>query len=404
VKVVDAPGGKTDDELLDAPPPAGVSILDSKADMDTVPISWDLSRDGKMLLGLVQYPQINITAVARWHLNAAGADKPRPIAKTTLSLIAYLASGPSGDEALVASLRDYKKGLLADDIWRTAGVDPGMPSGNAMPQVKYLDQVKLPGSMPPTALERIPAFYSWDGKLVVLPVEECGVVVADPTAGTARFAPFPATPGWRPTHMSVGVLPDQNGKRLVYAGLDSFDTGQESSQVQVLDLDSLQWIQQQDFDWVVYQMACDDVEHKPWVLLGTRTKKAVSEPARVPRLALFHPGQQGVQELPLYGDVVWSNSHDFRVDPHGQYVVYMDRRRKGLVRLEPATGKLDLDPRWYTRKAQLLMDEHASTVLLVQDNTVMQADWSKHEEVPGYASDASSASGGAPPPANPAGQ
>jgi hypothetical protein len=218
-----------------------------------------------------------------------------------------------------------------------------------------------------------------------MPVRLAGVIVADIASGKAKYVPYPAVAGPPPTYDQMGVLPDQNGKHLVYLSLGSIETGRDACQVQLLDLDTLEWEQQPPLDWLVYQIGGDDLQHTPWVLLGSRAKESTAEPGRSARLALFHPDTKIVEQLPMFGDVIWNQLGDFKLDPHGKYLVYIDGRRKGIVRYELATGKLDIDPRWYSHEGKLLVDADASTVLLIKDNTVMRAEWKLHEDLSGHA-------------------
>ena len=72
------------------------------------------------------------------------------------------------------------------------------------------------------------------------------------------------------------------------------------------------------------------------------------------------------------------------LEPHGDFIAYTDSARKAIVRLNPATGEMDLDPRWYEDDAQVFISEGGEHVYAFKHGVLVLAQWSRHEKHGGW--------------------
>jgi hypothetical protein len=102
----------------------------------------------------------------------------------------------------------------------------------------------------------------------------------------------------------------------------------------------------------------------------------------VPKLALLVPRAGITRAVEFQGNPVWRVA----VDPRGKYIAYVDRRRHAMVRVEPATGKVDIDPRWWLddEKIEVLMGDNGEKVFFWKGSILIRAQWTEHEDNEGY--------------------
>ena len=65
---------------------------------------------------------------------------------------------------------------------------------------------------------------------------------------------------------------------------------------------------------------------------------------------------------------------------YGKYVVYLDRQREAIVRLDPETNLLDVDPRYYHDEAQLFVAEGGGRVYAWFEDALIHAQFSEQEQ------------------------
>ena len=147
-------------------------------------------------------------------------------------------------------------------------------------------------------------------------------------------------------------------------------------EVSLLDLDSKEWLLPMQLDWLVYSIASADPLNSPWLVHGSRAPNKATEHNYVPRLALIDP-LSGVVDLQMfYGTPYWPVD----LDPLGRYVIYLDKQLQSISRLEPATGKLDIDERFYHDEAKLFIAPGGDPVYVWHEDMLVRAQYTEHRE------------------------
>lgn len=299
-----------------------------------------------------------------------------------------IAAQPAGKEVLVASQWQPTPKHIRDVLWRIGPEIPGLKSG-----VPYDRAEGMPADGPHDTWMELSPFYSWDGASIIVPLNHLGLIVSATATGSSRYSPYPALP-FTVTGQAFGPLPDEGDGQRIWASFWEKGATSDKCEVWLLDLDKLHWEKMFTLAWIAYEVGVSQIYDEPWLVAGSRSPfettssgQPLPAPApgaarRVPRLALVVPRAQTEQILELHGEPVW----DIALEPRGRYACYMDRQRRGIVRLEPATGKLDLDSRFYCGddRASLSCGDGGDHVYYWYRGIFVEAQWDKHEDHPGF--------------------
>lgn len=302
-----------------------------------------------------------------------------------------IAAEPAGKEVLVASQWQPTPKHIRDVLWRIGPEIVGLKSG-----LPYDRAEGMPVDGPHDTWMELSPFYAWDGFSIVVPFKHLGLVVSDVRSGSSRYCPYPELP-FAVSGSAFGPLPDEGGERRLWASFWQKGATSDSCEVWLLDLDALKWEKVFGLAWIAYEVGVDSVLDSPWLVAGSRAPNEAAgtgqalpgaDPAaakRIPRLALVVPRAQTEQILELHGEPVW----DIALEPRGRYACYMDRQRRGVVRLDPATGKLDLDSRFYCGddRGSLFCGEDGHHVYYWYRGAFVEAQWDKTEDFPGLERD-----------------
>lgn len=352
-----------------------------------LPDSFACSRDGNFIFFHGQNSESGDYFIVNY---SPGADKlvEGPVTYPDKELfVPYVAADPKGKEALASSQWQPEPKHVRDVVWRIGPEVVGVKSG-----VPYDRAAGMPASDAPyDTWMNLSPFYAWDGASVLVPLNQLGICVTDVRSGASRYSTYPALP-FQVSGRAFGPVPDEDGVRRIWASFWQKGRTEDACEVWLLDLDSLKWEKVFSLKWIAYQVGIRSVYDEPWLVAGSRapTEEAgtgkplptdVVSAKRVPRLALVVPRSQTEQLLELHGAPVWNVA----MEPHGQYVAYMDRQRRGIVRYEPATGKLDLDSRFFSGddRGSLFCGEGGQHVYYWFRGIFVEAKWDKHENFPG---------------------
>ncbi len=305
--------------------------------------------------------------------------------------VPQIAAEPHGNEVLLTSQWQPGGKLVRDLLWRISDqFPPEMQNQSGLP---YDRSAGMPADGPFDTWMELKPFYSWGGETVIVPLRHLGLCLVDLASGSGEYLEYPKLP-FEMSDMQLGPLPDEGTSRRIYASFWVDGIESDQCRVFVLDLGERKWEEIFSLSWIAYKVGVSNVFDEPWLVAGSRPAgeklgdSASYAPAdgtqgkRVPRLALVVPRAGTEQILELWGNPVW----DIAVEPYGKYVSYMDRQREGIVRLNPASGELDLDSRWFSDdpKAKLFIGSGGEHTFYWKRNILIEANWDKHEQKKGY--------------------
>ena len=310
-----------------------------------------------------------------------GLGEPELMLRAGDIVLPYILAHPFKNECLVSSHRQQgEAGDVFDVIWRVSPATPeplGSRSG-----VPYEAAPSFPTEGRYDEWYGLKPFYTWDGAQVVVPLRTQGISIVDTRRSSFRYIAYPEEFPGEITNILLGPLPDEGEARRLWASIWKMGRTGELCQVYVLELDTGQWQLVFELDWLVYQVGVSSVYDEPWLVSGSRFPNQSTELRRVPILARIVPGAGVVDILELWGDPVW----EIAIEPRGKYAAYMDRRRRAMARLEPSTGSLDLDYRWFSdsEDGKLFINEGGGKVFFWQRDVLVQAEWAEHEQFKGH--------------------
>lgn len=332
------------------------------------PDALDINRDGTRLFVKQFVPGGADTLVLSIPLTDAGLGQPAAVLESAQSIRSFVRAHPTDDACMLITHRQQPDGDVVDVVWKHRNQQKA--------PVPYEQAEGFPEDLPPRACYNLEPIFSWDGSAVVVPLHARGLCIVDAATNRGRFVPYPELPG-EPTGQALGALPPKDGRNLIYVSQwHKIKTPEEWCHVSLLDLDSGEWLLPVELDWLAYQVAAEDPLNQPWLVRGSRAPNKASEHRYVPRLALLDPRSEVVDLLMFYGTPYWPVA----LDPRGRYVVYLDQQLKAIARLEPATGSLDLDPRFYHDDAQLFVAAGGDPVYVWHEGTLLRAVYSEHRQ------------------------
>jgi hypothetical protein len=251
--------------------------------------------------------------------------------------------------------------------------------GKDKSRLVYYETVQgLPKDRPFDDFYNLSPFFSWDGKAVIVPLKYSGVVINNLDPQGYVFVKYPDFIE-KATGMRLHALPNQNGKRRIFASIWQAGLYEDECHLYTLDLDNPEWKEITTLKWIVYEAGGPDLDNEPWLIAGSRGKEDATETKRTPIYGMLDPASGVTELLRSFGEPVWQ----IEVEPYGKYVLFLDEQRQALVRLDPLTGDLDYDPRWFNKDAKIITSTGSKTVLLWYRSMLLQAKWSGHEKQEG---------------------
>ncbi len=343
------------------------------------PQALDINRDGSLVFIKYYEPGGADTRVYAHELAEAGLGERTRLEESGEMLRAFVRAHPAALECLLIGNQQLPDGPVIDTIWRTGA------TGRA--PLRYNDAAGLPAELAPDARYGLEPVYSWDGERVIVPFNSSGLCIMETTHqgvtahGPARFIAYPELPG-QPTGQACGALPPTADGQLIYVSRWHIGSDAEWCHTRLLNLDTAQWsepirLESQQAPWVIYQVAGDDAWQQPWLVRGGRPPNKNTETTRMPRLARVDPLSGASELLLFYGRPWWP----VVLEPHGGCVVYADQQRRAIVRLNPAAGTLDYDPRFYHDEVRLFVGEGGSPVYAWREGTLLRAEFSVQETI-----------------------
>jgi hypothetical protein len=335
---------------------------------DYPPDALDINRDGTRLFAKQFVPDGANTLVVSIPLTDAGLGEPGIIAESSDVMHSFVRAHPTENGCLLISNEQAAGGPVVDVIWQYYGEQRS--------PLPYADAEGFPQQLPPQARYDLEPLYSWDGTWIIVPLHSAGLCIMDSASNRGRFISYPQLPG-EPTGQSFGALPPKDGRNLIYVSQWHKIKGpDEWCEVRLLDLDNGEWLLPVGLDWLAYEVAAADAINQPWLVRGSRAPNKASEHRYLPRLALLDPRSQVVELQLFHGTPYWP----VKLDPLGRYVVYLDQQLQAIARLEQATGRLDLDKRFYQDDAQLFVAPGADPVYVWYRDTLLRAEYTEHED------------------------
>lgn len=334
--------------------PRELSIVDFKGLYNRVPTDLDIGRNGnyvffKLLLEDGEH------AVYSASLDGGKAAEPVEILRGDQYNLAFIAAHPSLNECLVTTNYMADDGHVHNRIWRAG---PGL-----LEEVPYEQCPGLPGDHPADMLSSLRPFYSWDGEQVVVQTSRFGVAVLGRDGTPQAWLGLP-DPKINVTGAQCSVLPDSDEGRQVCFSVWEAISRDEKCRMFTLDLDALDGFSLRfDLTWVIYRFSSPDLVYDPWTLRGSRLPDYL-EDDRQPRVSLYDPESGMVKDVEFGGDPEFNTA----MDSYGRYVGYMDSVRRALVRLEVASGELDINGDWFSEDANIfLVGDGAETYVWHRD-------------------------------------
>jgi hypothetical protein len=348
-----------------------VNLLEAAGLLKFPPIEISPNRAGDALFASITNPTGGSPLVYYYKLEDGQLSAPRVLYEALNLIHGYVSSDPAGGECIILSNRKSPDGAIWDMVWRLVSTDMypvGFESAPGLPQTGKAD-----------TWYNLHPFYTWDGDQVVTPLNHAGLTLTGVKDRKSSYVPFPQLP-FDPVAMAFGPLPTENGKRRIWASFWVIGSREDQCLLFALDLATLKWRQVIQTNWVILHVGGRNLDSEPWVVAGSRAPATATEGRRFARFARIDPASGSEKLSEFYG------TPDFEValEPHGDYLAYTDSQRQALVRLKPATGELDLDPRWYADDAKLFISEGGERVYAFQHGALVLAQWSRHEKHKGW--------------------
>ncbi|MBN2081920.1 hypothetical protein JW859_06895 [bacterium] len=288
--------------------------------------------------------------VVRYELAEDGLGATRVVLDSTALYRAWVRAHPSQDECLLISHEQLAGEPVCDVLWRCVN--------NQLGCLDYRKVEGFPRQLSANACYNLEPAFSWDGRYVIVPLWERGFCILELATGTGRFIEYPdGTAGF--TGLALDGRPPAEDRDLLYLSLWRIGgVDPEWCNVSVIDLPSGEYLRKLDLDWVVYDIAGNDIINEPWLVHGSRLPNKNTEHKRVLRLALIDPATEMQKLLNFYGLPYWPMG----LEPHGQYAVFLDQLRGAIARLNPATEVVEFDPRYYNPETQVIVAEGGERV------------------------------------------
>ncbi|MCB1216154.1 hypothetical protein KDL44_02095 [bacterium] len=345
---VPSASGETDSWTADTPGdmpygPRSKSSIDFKGLFNRAPSALDVSRSGDFAFFKIMLSE-GEHAVFRVPLSGSAAFEPVEMLRAPDQNIAFIMAHPSAPECLVTTNHIAADGHIHNQVWRIAD--------GLREEIPYDDCEGLPANHLELWMSGLKPYYSWDGKQVIIPFDQMGVVVCTLGEQDSRFIPLP-DPKIEITGFQSEALPDSSMGRLIQYIVWEAQSRDEKCRLFTLDLDALEGFElQADVTWIVYHFAAPDLEFDPWVLHGSRLPDYL-EARRQPRLAFYDRESGTLRDVELAGDAEFNLS----MDPLGRSVAFMDRNQQGLVLQDLASGESNVDTRWFSPEARIFLTE-----------------------------------------------
>lgn len=335
------------------------------------PIEFSINRAGDVLYATMTNPKGPAPLIHRYMLEGGALSAPQVRYETANMLHSYLLLNPQGTECLVLA-NNKVDGVVRDVIFRLVDKD-------TMAMVYYENSPGIPASVKPDTWYNLEPFYSWDGDKVIAPLKHYGLTVNGLQDRQGKYAAYPELP-FTPDAMAFGPLPTENGKHRIWASFWKVGAREDQCRLYALDLDGMQWTKIIDANWAIYHVGGEELDSMPWVVAGSRAPDDAAEGRRFARFGRADPGSGVIELAEFHG------TPDFEValEPHGKCIAYTDSERRAIVRLNPGTGELDIDPRWYADDAKLLIGEGGTHVYAYKQGVLVHAEWSRHERRKGW--------------------
>jgi hypothetical protein len=359
------------------------------------PDAIGFSRDGSRLYARGVSTADAMIYVLRFDVGSAGLTPGGYQISDPQFMVPAIAVAPNGAEVLVQSQWQPGGKLVRDVLWRLS--DTFAPEFQGRSGVPYDRSSGLPVDGPIDTFMGLKPFYSWDGQTVIVPLNHLGLCTVDLRSGSGEYTPYPALP-FEQTGMALGALPDEAGHSRIYASFWSPGLQEDSCEVYVLDLQTRAWEKVFALPWIAKAFGVSSVFDAPWLVSGTRpageqlgegashTPQDGQQGKRVQRVALIVPRAGTPEILEIWGNP----AGDLALEAHGEYFAYMDRNRRGMVRVRPASGELDLDDRWFSNEPDLrvFISAGGTHTFFWKRDILIEARWKKQEKHKGYAAGA----------------
>jgi hypothetical protein len=348
-----------------------VNLLEPAGLLKFPPIEISPDRAGDALFASITNPRGGSPLVYYYKLEGNQLSEPRVLYQALNLIQSYVSSDPTGGECLIISNRKGQDGAIWDMVWRLVSTD--------MYPVYYEATPGLPQTGKPDTWYNLQPFYTWDGDQVVVPLKHQGLSITDVKGKKSSYALYPKLP-FDPVTTAFGTLPTENGKRRIWASFGVLGSREDQCLLFALDLATLKWQQVIQTNWIILRAGGRNLDTEPWVVVGSRAPANGTEGRRFARYGRIDSAS-GSEQLSEFNGLP-----DFEValEPHGDYIAYTDSSRKAIVRLNPATGELDLDQRWYADDAKLFISEGGERVFAFKQGALVLAQWSRHEKHKGW--------------------
>jgi hypothetical protein len=372
---------------------ASLSQLNGTPLIQDAPAWVDISRNGSVLAmwGLNRTDQTYY--LMRFPVAEGNLGQGELLADQPDLLRPYCAVHPFGREVVGAKyFQANAKAQIVDVVLRFG---PELPT-EAVKEGALVPYNSVPGfpqaGAPNMAMDLEP-FYDWSGDRVIVPLKDAGLSVVGLDGIQRFFAPYPELEGGF-SGMALGPLPGDSDGDYIYLSKWRVTPAADACAIWVLNLRTQQWEEIVRLDWIAYRIGTSSTWGEPWLVAGSRapnarqadgTFYAPQEGAtgvRVAKLARIVPRAGLVQTVELQGNPVWYVG----MAASGKYVAYVDRRRHAMVRVEPASGKVDIDPRWWLddEEVKVLISGDGEKVFFWKGATLIRGQWSEHEDNEGY--------------------
>jgi len=329
------------------------------------PFALDMDRACTRFFTVETSPNTGGTKVMRYDLTEDGLGASHVALDSPVLYRAWVCAHPSQPECLLISHEQNEGEPVCDVLWRCVNKQTG--------RLDYRAAEGFPRRLSAKACYNLEPAYSWDGTYVIVPLWEQGFVILELATGTGRFIEYPdGTQDF--TGLAVDGRPRAGEHDVIYLSLWRIGGLEpEWCQVSVIDLPGGEYLRSLDLDWVVYDIAGHNIVNEPWLVHGSRLPNKNTEHKRVLRLAMIDPATGMQKILPFISKPYWP----MRLEPRGQYAVFLDQHNSAVSRLNPATDLLEFDPRYYDPEAELFVAEGGERVYAWHETDLVQAVFSE---------------------------
>jgi hypothetical protein len=360
--------------------------------MADVPDALDLSRDGNSIFAHGKNKENGSHYIAQAPVMEKSLGPGKVLFEHPSLLRTFVGAHPRGKEAIGSSF--YQANPKAPIVDLISRFGPDLPEeAKGQLSVAYNTAPGFPQAELGEAAMNIEPFYNWLGDKVIVPLNAIGVGIVPLNGIGISFVPYPAFDGGS-TGMAFGNLPDERSDQFIWASIWRTEGPSDVCKLYILNLQTKQWQEVATLDWAVYKIGTSSVWDSPWLLYGSRSPAAKNAEGefyapqegqtgvRVPKLARLIASSGILESVPFQGNPVW----DVGMEPTGRYIAYMDRRRYAMVRVDPASGMTDIDPRWWSDDVELkvFVSEGGDKVFFWRGDILVRGEWTGHEDGTGY--------------------